>query len=158
MWMWLGLCLLPSISLKLRRLFSHIGARRQFAAISKQVAVTRWGCWEEAVRSQIWQEQLLELQWHCKTPSSLCSRPPAITMTSLLQPPHQDTSFALARALFCSFSFCCINLQLLPYLFHTNDLRLVMVYLTYSPDHSSPPLPFPWSLCRSLQVKHSPLP
>lgn len=144
MWMRLGL------SFKLRRPFSHVGSWRQFTASGKQVAMKRWGCWEEAVRSQSWQEQLLELQWHCKTLSSLCPRSPAIKITCLLQPPHQATSFTLARALFSSFSFCFINLQLLPYFFHINDALLVKIYLSYSLDHSSPSLPSLWSLCSPL--------
>lgn len=141
MWMQLGL------SFKLRRPFSRVGSWRQFTASSKQVAMKRWGCWEEAVRSQSWQEQLLELQWHCKTLSSLCPSSPAIMITCLLQLPYQATSFALARALFSSFSFCFINLQLLPYFFHTNDALLVKIY---SLDHSSPSLLSLWSFCSPL--------
>lgn len=62
-----------------------------------------------------------------------------------------------ARALFSSFSFCCINLQLLLYLFRRNYLLLVKIYLSYSLDHLSPSLPMK-PLQVTLQVKYCPLP
>lgn len=78
--------------------------------------------------------------WSCSDTvrlPSLCPQSPAIMITCLLQPLHQATSFALARALFSSFSFCSIKFQL-------------KCFLSYCLDHSSPSLCSLWRHCRSL--------
>lgn len=128
--MWLELFFLHGISLKLRKPFSHAGAWRQFTA-SKLTNVSRWQRRGEGTGKRKSNPKTgRSICWSCSDTvrlPSLCPQSPAIMITCLLQPLHQATSFALARALFSSFSFCSVKFQL-------------KCFLSYCLDHSSPSL------------------
>lgn len=148
MQMWLGVSLLPGISLYLftSRYLEAISSH-QLAGGKEEVRVLGRGSQIPAL-----QMQLLELQGHSRTLLTLC-------------PCHHDHLFAaipLAGHHFYPSQSLALLIQLLLFLFLTNDPLLGSSYFSCSLDSSSPSFAFTSLSMKSfnvtLQVKHYPLP